>query len=152
MLIRVFVKIIKNSKNKYGYEAGIPVLERVIGKKSPGDYGMIKNAYSPGGLGCLILTNEPAIPCSIVPAKPIGSITFEFENVVDNEIIAVSQHKRIKDITQLSKQKLNKITGFIKYLKWIETGKRVKIRSINDKAKTEKIIKRAIELYRRVGE
>lgn len=154
MLIQVFVKIAKGSRNKYEYDTGrqIPVEEKILTRESPGDYGTVEGAHSVGGLGCLVLSMEPAMPCSVASAKPIGSVTFEFEDVLDNEIIAVPQNSKTEDVYEFSKQKLNTIINFLKYLKWVETGKRVKLKSVNDKQKTEKIIENAMELYKRLKE
>ncbi len=154
MPIQVFVKIAKGSRNKYEYDEQrqLPRLDKILGKEAPGDYGTIEGAHSVGGLGCLILSGEAALPCSIVSAKPVGSVTVEFEDITDNEIIAVPENVKLSDINELSKQKVNAISDFLKYLKWVETGKRVKLKSINDKQKTEKIIEQAMELYKRVRE
>ncbi len=154
MPIQVFVKIAKGSRNKYEYDEQrqVPRLEKVLGKEAPGDYGIVEGAHSVGGLGCLVLSGEAALPCSLVNVKPIGSLTFEFEDITDNEIIAVPENVKAADIGELSKQKLNAIADFLKYLKWVETGKRVKLKSVNNKQKTEKIIENAMELYKRVKE
>lgn len=154
MIIQIFVKISKGSRNKYEYDEQrqFPKLEKILGKESPWNYGIVEGAHSVGGMGCLVLSTESVLPCSIINAKPIGSLTFEFEEITDNEIIAVPKNTKTENISELSKQKMNAISDFLKYLKWVETGKRAKLKSVNDKEKTEKIILQAMELYKRVQE
>lgn len=151
MEINVLIKISKDSRNMYGIdkESRLPKLTSTLSKASPGDYGTIIKAQSVGGLGCLILSEEPSLPCSIVPAKAIGSFTVEFQDVTDNEIIAVPINSDISDIRQIPKQKIKEIAEFIEYVKLKEVGKKVKIKSVENADKADKIIQKAIELWER---
>lgn len=153
MKINVLIQISKNSKKKYVLDKGLklPRLEIILTRKAPFDYGVIPHAHSVYGLGCMVLSEEASLPVSLLPAIVIGSLKIKYGDIVDDEIIAVPINSKIRDINSLSKQKLNNAVNFIKYLKFKETGKKVKLKSIKNREETEKIIKHSIELYKRVG-
>lgn len=149
----VLVKVSKGSRNVYEIEEErrLPRIKNILEKTAPGDYGNILKASSFGGLGCLVLTEEPSMPCSIIPVKAIGSFEVVFEDASDHEIIAVPIDDETEDIKSVSKQKLKEMIEFIEHYKTIETGKRVKVKAVENSEVASKILKRAFELFKNTG-
>ncbi|NIH41211.1 MAG: inorganic diphosphatase [Buchnera aphidicola (Periphyllus aceris)] len=101
----------------------------------PCNYGFINKTISldKDPLDALVITPYPLIPNSLIKCKPIGMLNMEDESGIDYKIICVPIKKickesiLINEITDISKNLLNKISHFFKYYKKLEKNKWTKI-------------------------
>jgi inorganic pyrophosphatase len=155
----VVIEIPKGSKNKYELdkETGLLRLDRVLysAVHYPADYGFIPRTFCDDGdpLDALVLGQEPVYPLTIVEARAIGVMRMRDEKGVDDKIVAVSVHDpafaHFKDKAELPSHLLRELQRFFEDYKALE-HKQVVVEDLLGPDEAIKIIRAALELYRRL--
>src|SRR3954454_14072625 len=155
----VIVEIPKGSKNKYELdkETGLLKLDRVLysAVHYPADYGFIPRTYCDDGdpLDALVIGQEPVYPLTIVDARAIGLMRMRDEKGVDDKIVAVSVHDPAfadyTDQEQLPGHVLREDRRFFEDYKTLE-NKQVVVEDMQEPSEAVRIIRDALELYRRL--
>jgi inorganic pyrophosphatase len=155
----VVIEIPKGSKNKYELdkETGLLRLDRVLHSAVyyPADYGFIPRTYCDDGdpLDVLVLSQEPVYPLTIVEARAIGVMRMRDEKGIDDKVVAVSVHDPAfadyTDKNQLPGHVLRQVQRFFEDYKVLEQ-KQVIIEDLLGPADAIKIIREALELYRKL--
>ena len=138
----VFINISKGSKNFYGKESQTLIMMKTMEQPFPGNYGSIpKTFHDDGGvLDAIVLTEEPIEPGTFVKVKTIGVIRLTGK-VNDDIVIAVPFDKDVDDISDLSMNQLDQITGYF------ESFKNLKTQKVFDSMNARKIVEHAIKRY-----
>ena len=155
----VVIEIPKGSKNKYELdkETGLLRLDRVLysAVHYPADYGFIPRTFCDDGdpLDVLVLGQEPVYPLTIVEARAIGVMRMRDEKGIDDKIVAVSVHDpAFADYThkdQLPSHVLRQVRRFFEEYKALE-NKQVIVEDLLGPAEALRIIREALELYRKL--
>ena len=155
----VVIEIPKGSKNKYELdkETGLLRLDRVLysAVHYPADYGFIPRTFCDDGdpLDALVLGQEPVYPLTIVEARAIGVMRMRDEKGIDDKIVAVSVHDpafaHFKDKAELPSHLLRELQRFFEDYKALE-HKQVVVEDLLGPDEAIKIIRAALELYRRL--
>jgi inorganic pyrophosphatase len=155
----VVIEIPKGSKNKYELdkETGLLRLDRVLYSSVhyPADYGFIPRTYCDDGdpLDALVLGQEPVYPLTIVEARAIGVMRMRDEKGIDDKIVAVSVHDPAfadyTDKDQLPGHVLRQVRRFFEDYKALE-HKQVIVEDLLGPAEALRIIREALELYRKL--
>ena len=155
----VIIEVPKGSKNKYELdkETGLLRLDRVLfsAVHYPANYGFIPRTYCDDGdpLDALVLGQEPLHPLTIVEARAIGVMRMRDEKGIDDKIVAVSIHDPAfadyTDHTQLPTHLLREMRRFFEDYKVLER-KQVLVEDLLGKDDALRIIREALELYRRL--
>jgi inorganic pyrophosphatase len=155
----VVIEIPKGSKNKYELdkETGLLRLDRVLYSAVyyPADYGFIPRTFCDDGdpLDAMVLGQEPVYPLTIVEARAIGVMRMRDEKGVDDKIVAVSVHDPAfadyTDQSQLPSHVLREVRRFFEDYKTLE-HKQVVVEDLQGPAEAVRIIRDALELYRRL--
>jgi inorganic pyrophosphatase len=155
----VVIEIPKGSKNKYELdkETGLLRLDRVLysAVHYPADYGFIPRTYCEDGdpLDALVLGQEPVYPLTIVEARAIGVMRMRDEKGSDDKVVAVSVHdpafSQFTDKVQLPAHLLRELRRFFEDYKALE-HKQVVVEDLLGPEQAVRIIKDALELYRRL--
>ena len=155
----VVIEIPKGSKNKYELdkETGLLRLDRVLYSSVhyPADYGFIPRTYCDDGdpLDALVLGQEPVYPLTLVEARAIGVMRMRDEKGIDDKIVAVSVHDPAfadyTDKDQLPAHVLRQLRRFFEDYKVLE-HKQVNVEDLHGPAEAIRIIREALELYRRL--
>lgn len=155
----VVIEIPKGSKNKYELdkETGLLRLDRVLysAVHYPADYGFIPRTFCDDGdpLDVLVLAQEPVYPLTIVEARAIGVMRMRDEKGIDDKIVAVSVHDpAFADYThkdQLPSHVLRQVRRFFEEYKALE-NKQVIVEDLLGPAEALRIIREALELYRKL--
>jgi inorganic pyrophosphatase len=155
----VVVEIPKGSKNKYELdkETGLLRLDRVLysAVHYPADYGFIPRTYCDDGdpLDALVLSQEPVYPLTIVEARAIGVMRMRDEKGIDDKIVAVSVHdpafSHFNDKAEIPSHLLRELRRFFEDYKALE-HKTVIVEDLLGPEEAVKIIREALELYRRL--
>ena len=153
------IEIPKGSTNKYELdkETGLLRLDRVLYSAVyyPADYGFIPRTFCDDGdpLDVLILSQEPVLPLTIVEGRAIGVMRMRDEKGIDDKIVAVSVHDpAFADYTdqgQLPGHVLREVRRFFEDYKTLE-NKQVVVEDMQGPAEAVRIIRDALELYRRL--
>ena len=155
----VVIEIPKGSKNKYELdkETGLLRLDRVLYSSVhyPADYGFIPRTFCDDGdpLDALVLGQEPVYPLTIVEARAVGVMRMRDEKGIDDKIVAVSVHDPAfadyTDKDQLPAHVLRQVRRFFEDYKALE-HKQVIVEDMLGPAEALRIIREALELYRRL--
>ena len=155
----VIIEVPKGSKNKYELdkETGLLRLDRVLfsAVHYPANYGFIPRSFCDDGdpLDALVLGQEPLHPLTIVEARAIGVMRMRDEKGIDDKIVAVSIHDPAfadyTDHTQLPTHLLREMRRFFEDYKVLER-KQVLVEDLLGKDDALRIIREALELYRRL--
>jgi inorganic pyrophosphatase len=152
------IEIPKGSKKKYELdkETGLIILDRVLYTSThyPANYGFIPRTYADDSdpLDVLVLCQEILDPLTLVRCKPIGVIKMIDGDEVDEKIIAVPLNDpamRYEDLDQLPPHLSEEITHFFEVYKFLE-GKKTAVEKAEPKETAIQIIKKSIEMYKRV--
>jgi inorganic pyrophosphatase len=155
----VIIEVPKGSKNKYELdkETGLLRLDRVLfsAVHYPANYGFIPRTFCDDGdpLDALVLGQEPLHPLTIVEARAIGVMRMRDEKGIDDKIVAVSIHDpafaEYADHAQLPTHLLREMRRFFEDYKVLER-KQVLVEDLLGKDDALRIIREALELYRRL--
>lgn len=155
--ISVIVEIPKGSQNKYEYDKknGIMALDRVLFSPMhyPGDYGLVPQTLGEDGdpLDALVLLDDSTYPGILIKARPVGSLSMIDGGEGDDKLLCVPvddpRAKRIKDISDVEKHRLDEIAHFFETYKQLE-GKEVKIGGWQDAKAAHKLIEESIARYK----
>ena len=155
----VIIEVPKGSKNKYELdkETGLLRLDRVLfsAVHYPANYGFIPRTFCDDGdpLDALVLGQEPLHPLTIVEARAIGVMRMRDEKGIDDKIVAVSIHDPAfvdyTDHGQLPTHLLREMRRFFEDYKVLER-KQVLVEDLLGKEDALRIIREALELYRRL--
>jgi inorganic pyrophosphatase len=155
----VVIEIPKGSKNKYELdkETGLLKLDRVLysAVHYPADYGFIPRTFCDDGdpLDALVLSQEPVYPLTLVDARAVGVMRMRDEKGIDDKIVAVSVHDpafaHLTDKAGLPEHVLRELQRFFQDYKALER-KQVVVEDLLGPDEAVRIIKDALELYRRL--
>lgn len=148
--IYVLVHVSQGSRYHYWVpkELGVPMLNKVIELPLPAAYGIVPATHHTDGepLDTFVLTSEPPLPGSVIPARPVGLVRLEGGGRIDDKLIAVcsldSEYQDIADIKDIEKRTLKQLEAAIKE-DWV-----TRITWL-DAARAKKAIERAIELHKK---
>ena len=156
--INVIVEIPKGSKCKYELEKklGIIKVDRILATSVsyPANYGFIPQTLAQDGdpLDALVLSQTSIYPGTLVEVRPIGMMKMMDGGKIDNKIICVPtkdpKYSQLKNEKQLFKSKREEIEEFFRVYKALER-KKVIVKGITTKTQAEKIIKQAVERYKK---
>ena len=155
----VIIEIPKGSKNKYELDkqTGLLKLDRVLHSAVyyPADYGFIPRTFCDDGdpLDALVLSQEPVYPLTIVQARAIGVMRMRDEKGIDDKILAVSvgdpAFADYRDKAELPNHVLREVRRFFEDYKALEQ-KAVVVEDLQGPADAIRIIREALELYRKL--
>src|SRR5262249_49434160 len=121
----------------------------------PADYGFIPRTYCDDGdpLDVLVLGNEPVFPLTIVQARAIGVMRMRDEKGIDDKVLAVSvRDPWFADYTdkgQLPAHIFRQVRQFFEDYK-VLADKQVIVKDVLGSEEALRIIKDALEMYRRL--
>lgn len=146
----VFIEIEQGSKNKYELdkETGLIILDRVLYTSThyPMNYGFIPLTLSQDNdpLDVFVLCSQPIEKGSLVRCFPIGVITMEDRDQLDEKVIAIPfgdpQYNSYSDISELPKHILDELVHFLSVYKQLE-NKKVSILNTGRRKEAVKCIK-----------
>jgi inorganic pyrophosphatase len=154
--VHAVIEIPEGSKVKYELHkgTGLLVADRVLysAVHYPANYGFIPQTYCLDGdpLDVLLLSQQPLVPLSMARARAIGVMEMTDERGEDDKIIAVHaddpQYTHVRDLDDLPPHLLDEVKRFFLDYKVLEK-KEVQIERMLGRAKAERVIAKAIELY-----
>jgi inorganic pyrophosphatase len=158
--VNVVIEISEGSnpvKYEFDKNSGALMVDRFLSTAMfyPANYGFIPNTLSDDKdpVDVLVIAQNSIIPGAVVQARPIGVLLMEDESGIDEKIIAVPKDKihpfteGVKEINDLPKITLDRISHFFERYKDLESGKWVKLQGYEGKEKALKIIKNAASNY-----
>ena len=155
----VIIEVPHGSKNKYELdkETGLLRLDRVLysAVHYPANYGFIPRTFCDDGdpLDALVLSQEPVYPLTIVEARAIGVMRMRDEKGIDDKIVSVSVHdpafSHFTDKAEIPGHLLRELRRFFEDYKALE-HKQVVVEDLLGPEDAVKIIREALELYRRL--
>ena len=121
----------------------------------PANYGFIPHTLldDKDPVDVLVIAQNPIIPGAAAQARAIGVLLMEDESGIDEKIIAVPKDRihpfteGVKEINDLPKITLDRISHFFGRYKDLESGKWIKLKGYEGKEKALKIIKSAASNY-----
>lgn len=135
-VVRMIVKIPKNSANKYEYDVvlGVFKLDRALYSPIhyPGDYGFIPGTAAEDGdpIDILALVEQPSFPGCMIDVRVIGLLNMEEEVASDRKILAVPlrnpRYDQIRTIDEVPAHIRKEIEHFFRIYKELE-GKVVRL-------------------------
>ena len=150
------IEIEKGSKKKYELdkETGHIILDRILYTSThyPANYGFIPRTYADDGdpLDVLVLCSEILIPLSLVRCFPIGVITMQDQEKMDEKIIAIPfddpTYSVYKDVSELPVHVFDEMKHFFSVYKNLER-KTTAVDDIQGFEKAIQIIRYCLDAY-----
>jgi len=147
------------SRDKYEYKADweVFVLDRVLHSSVvfPVDYGFIPQTWFDDNdpLDIMVLSYEPLEVGCVIKARTIGALVLEDEEGEDPKILSVltgdPRFDGYKDVADVHPHLLKEIQEFFETYKKLEPKKWVKFKAWKNATEAKKIVKYAIELYKK---
>jgi len=135
--VNVIVEIPRGSQNKYEFdhETNTIMLDRhlIVSMGYPAEYGFIPDTLGGDGdpLDALVLSEYPTFPGCLIKSRILGMCIMSDEKGEDAKLICVPDYdpawKSAKDITDVPKATLDKISHFFTVYKDLDEGKWVKL-------------------------
>jgi len=135
--VNVIVEIPRGSQNKYEFdhETNTIMLDRhlIVSMGYPAEYGFIPDTLGGDGdpLDALVLSQYPTFPGCLIKSRILGMCIMSDEKGEDAKLICVPDYdpawKSAKDITDVPKATLDKISHFFTVYKDLDEGKWVKV-------------------------
>ena len=135
--VNVIVEIPRGSQNKYEFdhETNTIMLDRHLSVSMgyPAEYGFIPDTLGGDGdpLDALVLSEYPTFPGCLIKSRILGMCIMSDEKGEDAKLICVPDYdpawKSAKDITDVPKATLDKISHFFTVYKDLDEGKWVKV-------------------------
>lgn len=157
-VVTVVVEVPKGSKAKYELDkkSGLIRMDRVLFSSVhyPANYGFIPQTYCEDHdpLDVLVLGQEPAVPLSLLRAKPIGVMKMLDQGEADDKIIAVHiddpEYAHYTHLDDLPPHRMIEVKRFFEEYKVLE-NKAVKVESFFGKDEAHAVIEAAIVLYQK---
>lgn len=157
-LFHCVIEVPYGSKCKYELDksTGLLRLDRVLysAMHYPANYGFLPRTYCGDSdpLDVLILCQEAVVPLCIMRGRPIGVITMTDDAGKDDKLIAVAvddpEFAGVNDIKDLPPHRFREIKQFLKDYKSLE-GKMADVGPLKGASEARKVIRHALELYRK---
>ena len=159
-IVNAFIEIPQGSSVKYELdkETGALFVDRFLftAMYYPTNYGFIPGTLGEDGdpLDILVLSLQPVVPGSVIPARVIGYLEMEDESGIDTKLLAVPPAKIdpefgvFNDVSELSEATKNKIKHFFDRMKELEPGKWVKTKEFKGKEEALKQVRKGIAAYK----
>lgn len=149
----------KPVKYEVDKDTGLLFVDRFLGTamQYPCEYGFIPHTLSDDGdpTDVLVLSPISLFPGSVIEARPVGMLIMTDESGVDAKVLAVPVDKiskaysHIKDIQDVDKLMLDKITHFFEHYKDLEPNKWVKVEDWKDVATAKEEIVNSVANYKK---
>lgn len=118
------------SRSVYKVEHGKMVLDRIAERPYPTAYGIIPQTHHIDAepLDAFVLVTEPPLPCTLLPARPVGLIRCEGGGRLDDKILAVCladpDFADIRDLADVPRRVLHELdvvlrTGWVTRIEWL---------------------------------
>lgn len=157
MNVEVVIEVTKGSNIKYEYDHknNKLICDRIL--HTPMNYffnyGYIENTLSPDGdpIDVVVLCKEKLMPTCYINCKILGVLYTEDEKGLDPKIITVPsdkidpESKNINNISDISKDTLNKLKFFFQNYKKLEPNKWVNVTGWGDNKEACELIKKSPE-------
>jgi inorganic pyrophosphatase len=150
MRFDVVIEIPAGSRNKYvmDHRLGRIRLERQLFTSTsyPADYGYIPDTLALDGdpLDAVVLLDSPAFPGVQVSVRPVAVYRSHDEKGVDDKILCVPaddpRYKRVQDLTDVAKERLDEIGHFFAVYKDTEPGRQAQPGTWADRTAAEAVI------------
>jgi inorganic pyrophosphatase len=122
----------------------------------PCNYGYVPETLAADGdpLDVAVVTPQPLLPGSVIPARLVGVLQMEDEAGGDAKCLAfpadhlTTQYRAIRDLADVSTHLRATIEHFFVHYKDLEEGKWVKTRGWEDAAAARKSLEEAVANYR----
>lgn len=157
--VLVFVEVPKGCPIKYEWdkELGVMTVDRYIYSPItyPGDYGLVPQTHCGDGdpLDCVVLVSTPGYPGTAVECRPVAVMRMEDEKGIDDKLVAVPvkdpRFAHIKDLQDIPEHTKKEIAHFFETYKALEPKKWVKVRDWGNAEAAKKVLKEAMELYKK---
>lgn len=157
-IVNVIIENPKCSQNKYELDkaTGLIKLDRVLfsAVHFPGDYGFVPQTHCEDGdpLDALLLSTQPFFPGVLVEARVIGALTMVDKGEQDDKLLCVPdkdpRFKDFKSIKDVPKHILDEIANFYSTYKILE-NKKVDVKGWVDASEAKKLVRDAVELYKK---
>lgn len=156
--VNIIIEIPKGSRNKIELEkeTGLLKLDRVLHKpfRFEWNYGFIPQTFYEDGdaADALIIMDESMPAGSIVSVRPIGLMKFVDSGELDDKLIAVAakdpDYKKVKEIKDLPKKVIDKITYFYNNYKKPEC-KKTQVKSFEDSRAAKEFVLKSVGFYKK---
>jgi inorganic pyrophosphatase len=157
-IVHVVVEVPVGSRNKYEYdqELGVLVRDRVLpgAVRYPTDYGFIPSTVAADGeaLDVVLAAYDPAVPGSVVRARPIGVLHLQDASGEDRNIVAVpdddERFAEIRDIDDLPEANRREISQFFLTYKQLEGDDEAALRGWLAADEARELIRQAMDAAR----
>jgi inorganic pyrophosphatase len=118
----------------------------------PCNYGFMPHTLSEDGdpIDVMLLGQTTLLPGCVVRARPVGVLLMEDESGMDEKILAAphaqlsSFYDDVRNVEDVQKPLIARITHFFEHYKDLEPGKWVKVNGWGDATKAQQLIMEAI--------
>ncbi len=157
--IYVVIENSKGTSNKIEYDKDAEMfkLDRVFYSAVfwPFDYGFVPKTWheDEDPVDVVVLTTHPTFPGCLMKVRPIGMIVMEDEKGLDDKVIAVPvkdpRFDGYKDVDDIPEHMAKEIKEFFEIYKRLEPKKWVKLKEYRKAEEAKKLVKKAVEAYKK---
>ena len=153
--LNVMIEVPKGSRNKYKFQKGAVVLDRVLRSsvQYPFDYGFVLHTLTADSdpLDSIVMMDEPTFPGCIVAVRPIGTLIVVDEGDDDDKLLCVPAEdwnfKDVRTFEDITHTRLDAISEFFRTYKNLE-NKKVEVKGWKGIDYTTKLVQESIEAYK----